>query len=242
VVGVHSVIRDDRPFSTAILKAKESGSVPLIADIKPVSPRDGDLVRRRTPARLAQSLAEAGACALSVVTEQKHFGGCLRILKEVAQAVSIPVLRKDFFSSLQEIDQSREAGAAAVLLIMATIPEHLVSDLYKHARELGMEAVVEIHTRPELDQALGLSPTIIGINNRDILKLEKDQGDVRVTEELAPLVPDNIVTISESSLRTPDEIRRAIGAGADAVLVGTALLQADDPASCLADLTSKVEM
>jgi indole-3-glycerol phosphate synthase len=214
--------------------------VPLVADIKPVSPRDGDLVRHRTPSGLAQSLADAGACALSVVTEQKHFGGSLRILKEVAQAVSLPVLRKDFFSSLQQIDQSKEAGAAAVLLIMATIPEHLVSVLYQHVYELGMEAVVEIHTRPELERALGLSPTIIGINNRDILKLEKDSGDVRITEELAPLVPEGVVTISESSLRIPDDICRAIDAGADAVLVGTALLQADDPASCLVYLTSQV--
>lgn len=241
MVGVHSVIRNDRPFSSAILKAKERGAVALVADIKALSPRDGDLVRHRTPSGLAQSLADAGACALSVVTEQKYFGGSLRILKEVVQAVSLPVLRKDFFSSLQQIDQSREAGAAAVLLIMATISENLISVLYQHTCELGMEAVVEIHTRSELDRALVLSPTIIGINNRDILKLEKDSGDVRVTEKLAPLVPDDVVTISESSLRTPDEIRRAIDAGADAVLVGTVLLQADDPASYLVDLTAQVE-
>jgi indole-3-glycerol phosphate synthase len=235
------MIKKDCQFSSAILKAKEEGTVPLVADIKPVSPRDGDLVRNRTPSELARSLADAGACALSVVTEQKHFGGSLRILNEVAQAVSLPILRKDFFSSLKQVDQSRDAGASAVLLIMATIPEHLMSVLYQHVNELGMEAVVEVHTRHELERALALSPAIIGINNRDIQKLEKDSGDVRVTEELAPLVPDGVVTISESSLRTSDDIRRAIDAGADAVLVGTALLQADDPASFLADLTAQVK-
>lgn len=244
MVGVHCVnskINKGRPFSSAILKAKERGTVPLVADIKAVSPRDGDLVRQRASSELARSLADAGACALSVVTEQKHFGGSLSILKEVVQAVSLPVLRKDFFSSLQQIDKSREAGAAAVLLIMATIPEQLIEVLYQYVCELGMEAVVEVHTHQDLDRALALSPTIIGINNRDILKLEKDTGDVRVTEELAPLVPDGVLTISESSLRTPDEIRRAIDAGADAVLVGTALLRADDPASCLVELTAQVE-
>lgn len=244
MVGIHclnSMIRNDRPFSSAILKARKGSKVPLIADIKPFSPRDGDLVRNRTPSDLARSLAAAGACALSVVTEEKHFGGSLRTLKEVAQAVSLPVLRKDFLSSLEQLEQSREAGASAVLMIMATIPEHLVSLLYQHTYELGMEAVVEIHNRSELERALVLSPTIIGINNRDILELEKDSGDVRVTEELAPLVPNGIVTISESSLRTPDDICRAIDAGADAVLVGTALLQSDDPASCLSYLISRID-
>ena len=98
MVGVYSVISNDRPFTNAILKAKERGVVPVVADIKPISPRDGDLVKQRTPSKLAQTFANSGACALSVVTEQKHFGGSLRILREVVQAVSLPVLRKDFIS------------------------------------------------------------------------------------------------------------------------------------------------
>jgi indole-3-glycerol phosphate synthase len=103
-----------------------------------------------------------------------------------------------------------------------------------------MEVVVEVHTREELTRALAIHPTIIGINNRDILKLERDSGDVGVTEELAPLVPDDIVKISESSLRTCGEIRRAIEAGADAVLVGTAILQSEDPTAYLAGLIAGV--
>ncbi len=224
------------PLSAAILGAKQRGVLPLVADIKPSSPRDGELVGARDAADLARRLVEAGACALSVVTEARHFGGSLQTLRRVCEAVGVPVLRKDFFSSAGEVEESKKQGAAAVLLILATIPEPLSSTLYHLARELGLEVVVEVHTRQELERALALSPTIIGINNRDILSLETDSGDVGVTEELAPLVPRGIVKISESSLQTPEDIRRAVGAGADAILVGTAILRAADPAAFISRL------
>ncbi len=209
-----------------------------MADIKPASPRDGELVGARDAVELARTMVEAGACALSVVTEPKHFGGSLETLRRVCEAVKVPVLRKDFFSSPKQIEESKKQGAAAVLLILAMTPDPLASALYGLARELDLEVVVEIHTRQELERALGLSPTIIGINNRDILRLETDMGDVRVTEELAALVPDGIVRISESSLKTEEDIRRAIEAGADGVLVGTAILQAGDPAKFLSRVIS----
>jgi len=221
-------VNPDLPLSGAIISARERGIVPVIADIKPVSPRDGDLLSSKAPAELAHTLADAGACALSVVTEPRDFGGSCAMLAEVADAVSLPVLRKDFFSAPEQIAESAAARAGAVLLIMATIPDPLASELYRETRRLGMEAVVEIHSGEELDRALALDPTIIGINNRNILELETDAGDVRVTEELAPLVPDSITTISESSLNTPEEVRRARRAGVDAVLIGTAILQAPD--------------
>ena len=224
-------------LSSAVRGAKEKGRVPVIADIKPISPRDGNLLGKRSPIDLALVLEEAGACALSVVTESKHFGGSKEILEEVVRATSLPVLRKDFFSKPEEIAESYEAGASAVLLIMATTPDALAFKLYQHARELGMEVVVEIHCREELQRALELSPTVIGINNRNILELETDSGDVRVTEELAPLVPQPILTISESALQSRQEVRRALQAGADCVLIGTAILQSSDLRTCLTDLT-----
>jgi indole-3-glycerol phosphate synthase len=230
------------PLSAAILRAKRRRILPLVADIKPASPRDGELVGPRDAAELAQRLVEAGACALSVVTEPRSFGGSLRTLRRVCDAVKVPVLRKDFFSSAEQIEESQKQKAAAVLLILATTPDPLAAVLYRLARELGLEVVVEIHTRQELDRALALSPTIIGINNRDILSLETDSGDVRVTEELAPLVPRGIVKISESSLQTGEDIQRAIEAGADAVLVGTAILKADDPVTFLSRLFSGVRV
>ena len=222
-----------RSLARAIVGAKKRGMVPVIADIKPISPRDGDLLSRREPAALAISLTAAGACALSVVTEPQNFGGSCRMLAEVARAVPLPVLRKDFFTTPEQIEESLSAGASAVLLIMATTPDPLAARLYQETCRLGMEAVVEVHTREELDRALALEPTIIGINNRDILELETDAGDVCITEELAPLVPDPILTISESSLNSPAEARRALKSGADAVLIGTAILQAKDLRACL---------
>lgn len=230
------------PLSAAILGAKGRGILPLVADIKPASPRDGELVGMRDAAELARMLVEAGACALSVVTEPQHFGGSLQTLRRVCEAISVPVLRKDFFSLPGQIEETKKQGAGAVLLTLATISEPLSSILYDLARELELEVVVEIHTRRELERALALSPTIIGINNRDILSLETDSGDVRVTEELAPLVPHGIVKISESSLQTGEDILRAIRAGADAVLVGTAILRASDPAAFLSGLIRGVRV
>jgi indole-3-glycerol phosphate synthase len=196
----------------------------------------------RDAAELARMLVEAGACALSVVTEPKHFGGSLQTLRRVCEAMRVPVLRKDFFSLPEQIEETKKQGAGAILLTLATIPEPLGSTLYDLARELELEVVVEIHTRRELERALALSPTIIGINNRDILSLETDSGDVRVTEELAPLVPHGIVKVSESSLQTEEDILRAIRAGADAVLVGTAILRASDPAAFLSGLIRGVRV
>jgi indole-3-glycerol phosphate synthase len=224
------------PLSNAIRDARAKGRVPVIADIKPISPRDGDLLGKRRPSHLAQVLSEAGACALSVVTETKHFGGSREILEEVVGATRLPVIRKDFFLEPAQIVESHEAGAAAVLLIMATASDALASLLYGSARELGMEVIVEVHCREEIDRALKLNPTIIGINNRDILNLERDSGDVRVTEQLAPLVPDPILIISESALHSREEVRRALQAGADGVLIGTAILQSSEPRTTLMHL------
>ena len=231
-------VTGDRPFSRAIWEAQKRARIPVIVDIKPISPRDGNLLKQRKPADLAQLVEQAGACALSVVTESRHFGGSIDVLREVTQSCSLPVLQKDFFAKPEQIVESHAAGAGAFLIIMATTSDEIALNLYQQGRQLGMEAIVEIHTAKELKRALRLDPTIIGINNRDIRRLEMDTGDVRVTEALIPAVPEHIVTVSESSLQSRDDVQRAIRAGADAVLVGTAVLKADDLNSCLADLTT----
>ena len=225
-------------FSRAILGAREKGRVPLVVDIKPVSPRDGSLVGSRDPATLAKILEQVGVCALSVVTEPEHFGGSLEMLREVTSSTSLPVLRKDFLRSPEDVDASLEAGAAAVLLTLSTVHELEVPGLYRRIYSLGMEPLVEVHTPAELQFALGLNPlpAIIGINNRDITRLEKDDGDVGVTESLAPLVPDGVAILSESAMLTPGDVARAFAAGAHGVLIGTAVLQAEDPAAIIAEL------
>jgi len=136
------------------------------------------------------------------------------------------------------VDASLEAGAAAVLLTLSTINELEAPGLYRRIYSLGMEPLVEVHTSKELHFALGLipQPTIIGINNRDITRLEKDDGDVSVTESLAPLVPADITVLSESAMLTPGDVARAFAAGAHGVLIGTAVLQAEDPAATVTEL------
>ena len=227
-----------RSLSNAIIEAKRGGRSPVIVDIKPVSPRDGDLLKERTPAQLARIVQEAGACAVSVVTEPVHFGGSVEMLREVADGCDLPVLQKDFFTRPEQVDESCDAGASAFLLILSTVSDEVAHKLHERGKELGMEAVVEVHTEQELQRAIALKPAIIGINNRDINRLELDAGDVRVTEKLAPLTPEHIPTISESSLLTPEDVKRAFRAGADAVLIGTAILQAADLRASLENLTS----
>ena len=235
---IYRRLTGDRPFSKAILEAQERARIPIIVDIKPISPRDGNLLKQRKPADLARLVEQAGACAVSVVTESRHFGGSIDVLREVTQSCSLPVLQKDFFSKPEQVTESHETGASAFLIIMATTSDKIALNLLQQGRQLGMEAIVEIHTAEELKRALRLDPTIIGINNRDICRLEMDEGDVRVTEALTPAVPEHIVIVSESSLQSRDDVQRAIRAGADAVLVGTTVLKAVDLHSCLVDLTA----
>lgn len=222
-------------FSGAILSAVDHRKLPIVADIKTVSPRDGELVADRNPIDLAKTLETAGVCALSVVTEPVHFGGSVELLQQVANAVSLPVLRKDFITSVAQIDETVDCGAAAILLTIATIPELKAPNLYRRAVSIGLEPLVEVHTVSELRFALGLEPrpVIIGINNRDITALERDDGDVQVTEILAPLVPEEVVVLSESAILSADDARRAFEAGAHGVLVGTAILKDKDPAACV---------
>ena len=236
--AIHQRLTGARPFSKAILNAQYKGHVPVIVDIKPLSPKDGDLLKQRKPSDLGRLAKQAGACAVSVVTESSHFGGSIDMLREVTETCALPVLQKDFFSKPEQVTESYEAGASAFLIIMATTSDEIARELYQKGQQLKMESIVEIHTAEELKRALKLDPTIIGINNRDIRRLEMDSEDVRVTEFLAPAVPDHIVTVSESSLQSPGDVQRAIRAGADAVLIGTAVLKAADLHASLKHLTA----
>ena len=144
------------PLSKAILDAKHKGRVPVIVDIKPISPRDGDLLNQRTPSDLGRMAQAAGACATSVVTEARHFGGSVEMLREVAESCDLPVLQKDFFSRVEQVEESFQAGAAAFLIILSMTTDDVAAELYHRGRELGLEAVVEIHTTDELKRALKL--------------------------------------------------------------------------------------
>lgn len=218
-------------FSDALIARREAGFIPVIPDIKCTSPKEGDLLRGRDPLAVAQLLARAGTPALSVVTENKDFGGSLELLRRITAGTSLPVLRKDFIRSTEDLKMTKECGAHAVLLICAIHTLDSLTTLYREALAIGLEPLVEAHTREELGWAGGIGARLVGINNRNILELEKDDGTVSATQLLAEYKPANALLISESSIQTPMEGQAAIRAGADVLLIGTALWQAEDMAA-----------
>jgi indole-3-glycerol phosphate synthase len=219
----------------SIARRQAEGRLPVLSEIKVRSPKEGDLLRGRDPVALAQTMAERPVAGISVVTEANDFGGSVDLLQKVTAAVEVPVLRKDFVSDRAALEETVAAGAAAILLIVSMIDRELFAELHGAAQELGLETLVEVHDAGELEwvRAQELEPDILGINNRDIVRRELDDGDVSLTEGLAQLVPDGWLVLSESAIAGPDDARRAREAGADAVLVGTSILQAADPAAAI---------
>jgi indole-3-glycerol phosphate synthase len=227
-------------LASSIRRRQAEGTLPVLAEIKVRSPKEGDLLRGRDPVILAQAMAGRAVAGISVVTEAREFGGSIALLRDVVAAVDAPVLRKDFVRDLAALEETSTAGASAILLTVCMIERVLLAELHEAARELGLETLVEVHNREELEavRAQGLEPDVLGINNRDILVLEVDDGDVSRTEDLAGLVPDGWLVLSESAISGPDDARRAREAGADAVLVGTSILQAADPGALIDELAA----
>lgn len=222
-------------LAASIRQRQADGALPVLSEVKVRSPKEGDLLRSRPAVPLARAMASRAVAGISVVTEARDFGGSLELLRDVAAAVPLPVLRKDFVRDRAGLVETRDAGAAAILLTVCMLEEPLLVELHGSARELGLETLVEVHDAGEIEwvRAQGLEPDILGINNRDIVRRELDDGDVSLTESLARLVPEGWVVLSESAIAGPDDARRAREAGADAVLVGTSILQASDPAAAI---------
>lgn len=214
----------------ALWRKYYEGIIPVIPDIKLFSPKEGNLIRGRNPVDYALLMEDCGAPMISVVTELEHFGGSLKLLEKISEKVEIPVLCKDFIKTKQQIKDSKEAGADAVLLIVSMLERRLLSELVEFTVTNGLEPLVEAHNEKELNILEGLELSFIGINNRNILKYEIDSGDVETTELLGKYKRPDAFILSESSIRDKAEVMRAISAGANGVLVGTALLQAEDPA------------
>ena len=218
-------------FLEALRRRAAEGMIPVIPDFKRISPAEGPLFAGRDPVSAAADMGKAGAPVLSVVTEETHFGGSLALLREIIAAVKLPVLRKDFIQSVRDVEETAACGAAAVLLIVASMEPEVLKACCAAAKELGLDALVEAHAAEELRLAVSLGCPLLGINNRDILDLERDGGTVSRTAELAALKPPGAFLVSESGLQTPEDVCRAIRSGADAALVGTAIWRAEDPAA-----------
>lgn len=204
--------------------------ISVIAEVKRSSPSKGVLAEITDPASLANKYEEAGASVISVLTENRRFGGSLDDLTVVRSAVQIPILRKDFMIDEYQFYEARAYGADVVLLIVAALSAHQLKDYYEMATELGMASLVEVHTHDELERAMEIQPWIIGVNSRNLKTLEVDQ---RAFAELLPEIPPSIIRVAESGISTRLEVESAESFGADAILVGEALVRAGDPLSAL---------
>jgi len=218
----------------AVAALKRPG-VGVIAEVKRSSPSRGALATISDPAALAADYETGGATAISVLTEQRRFGGSLDDLGAVRAAVDVPLLRKDFVVSPYQVYEARAYGADIVLLIVAALDEHTLAGLHDCATRLGMTALVEVHDELELQKALDAGATVVGVNNRDLTTL---QVDTSTFARVAAEIPAGVVRIAESGVTGPRDILGYATAGADAVLVGEALVTRGDPRQAVADLVA----
>ena len=215
---------------------RRSGEVAVIAEVKRRSPSAGWIRRDLNPAGLASMYAHGGAAAISVLTDEAHFGGSREDLEQVSAAVDLPVLRKDFVVDEVQVYEARVMGADAVLLIVRILEDEALRSLLGTARELGLAALVEAHDEAEVERALASGAGIIGINNRDLSRFETD---LAVGERLAAGVPEEVVLVGESGITGPEDVDRMGAAGVDAVLVGESLVRADDTMAAVEALTGR---
>lgn len=220
-----------RDFEAAL--TPERGGVRLVAEVKKASPSRGVLATSFDPVGLARTYATNGAAAISVLTDEKYFGGHLDLLREIRGAVAVPLLRKDFTLEAYQVWEARAAGADAVLLIVAILDAARLGDLLDAAKALGLGALVEVHTAAELDTALTVDARIIGVNNRDLRTFETR---IDTTLDLLPRIPPGRLVVSESGFFHAADVRRVVAAGAHAVLVGEGLVRADDVAAKVREL------
>ncbi|MGH6942633.1 MAG: indole-3-glycerol phosphate synthase TrpC [Geminicoccaceae bacterium] len=227
-----------RGFVVALEQRLARGRPGLIAEIKRASPSKGLIRADFDPASLARAYAAGGAACLSVLTEEEHFEGSHEHLMQARAAVALPCLRKDFTLEPYQVIEARVIGADCVLLIMAALDDPTARELARLAGELGMDVLLEVHDRAELFRALRLGPGMIGINNRNLKTL---LIDLAITEELAPLVPDDRLLVTESGLASHADLRRMAEAGARCCLVGEALMRQEDVRAATAALLGTSE-
>jgi indole-3-glycerol phosphate synthase len=211
--------RETRSLAASLL---HTGAKSVIAEVKRSSPSQGEIAADADPAAVAQVYVQNGAAAISVLTSARDFGGSYADLSAVRAVVDVPVLCKDFFVDVWQVTEARVHGADAILVLLSLVEDSLAVDLIQAAEDLEMEALVEVHDGAELERALDLGTPIIGVNARDLGTLEIDRGR---QIELLRRLPKGLLRIAESGIETPDHARAVREAGADALLVGTALMR-----------------
>lgn len=226
--------RDDRPFSEALT----GPGVSIIAEHKRRSPSAGTIRDGATVAEVVCAYERGGASALSILTEEQHFGGSLDDLREARRATHLPILRKDFIVDRYQVYETAAAGADALLLIVAALDPDELAALYHEASAIDLDVLVEVHDEDELERALELDADVIGINNRDLTDFSVD---LNRTFDLLTDVPAGKIVVSESGLYTREQLDELERVGIDAVLVGERLMRAPDPEQALRELTGGTE-
>lgn len=215
------------------LATLQKNDMSIIAEVKRSSPSKGSLAQISNPGALAEQYALAGATMISVLTERRRFAGSLEDLDAVRSRVDTPLLRKDFMIDEYQFFEARAHGADVVLLIVAALGHNQLRDYHQLALELGMRAIVEVHTHDELERALDFAPEIVGVNSRNLKTLEVD---TKAFADLIPRLPSSIVRVAESGVSSRADVEFAQKSGANAVLVGEALVKAGDPVAAMREL------
>jgi len=213
----------------SLIKAFQERSFNVIAEIKRKSPSAGTLATIRDPVALAIQYEAGGACGISVLTDQHFFNGPIEDLKKVSQAVDVPILRKDFIIHPMQIEETVQAGASAVLLIVAALGDQ-TNEMLKKVHEAGLEALVEIHNKEELEIALKANARLIGVNSRNLKTMKVN---LATAEDLIKAIPDHIIKIAESGIHSIDDAKRMKNAGYQGVLVGEMLVRSLTPATII---------
>ena len=222
---------DNRPLNT--LSLKKSLSTPglsVIAEIKMKSPSEGDIFPNADPVQIAKDYQSAGANAISILTDEKYFGGSIEILESVKNAVSIPIIRKDFIISKYQIAQAGNAGADAFLLISELLDTNLMSSLTDFGKELNLETIIECHTKENAEILSEIAPDIIGVNCRDLKTMKTD---INAFVEIGSIIPSSSIKIAESGISCNDDLKHISNLGYDAVLIGTSLMKTGNPGKAL---------
>ncbi len=225
----HKIVQRERnkdiiSFSDAILNKNKKNRLALISEIKPRSPSQGNLRKIQDPTNLAKTMQKNGAAAISVLTEENYFGGSIENLVGISEEVTLSLLRKDFITTEEEIDEAYNCNADAVLLIVALLKNN-TGKLLTKCKDVGLDALVEVHNKDELKIALDIDAEIIGINNRDLTTLKIN---LKTTANLIPLIPESVIVISESGVKNNADAEYLASLGANAILVGSSLMQSSD--------------
>ncbi len=231
-------MEDTRGFLNSLKQGdNKSRTTKIIAEIKKASPSKGIIRKDFNPFEIAEIYQENGASAISVLTDQPFFQGNIEYLSKVKGIVTLPLLRKDFIISEYQVFESRAHGADAFLLIVAVLEKNQMGDYMSLGMEMGMSALIEAHTKEDIEKALSTGTNLIGINNRD---LDTFKVDIKTTEKLMQYIPDGVTVVSESGIEKRDDIAYLQGIGADAFLIGETLMRERDIGKKLKELLSKV--